>query len=422
MNIDRTNCYRCGGDPTYCHPYRCPIRIKMFGLNPVQKILGDQKEVEGPTPPSFFVGSQNYPHVSISPMVSVLDYPAELIDEPDIWKTQYSIPDIVKFRAHLIRARAGRVNARNIGSALTNNKTLELTQELLMTEKPTFTSTEFEKPLKFDLGFNKYTQPMGPGSSIKRFTVEDTPKTNFKIERVVFDTDLLAHEGITKLWDEDLSATQITRILSAGMLGRKKNRILVPTRWSITAIDDIIGKNLIEEIKDYPNIDFIEVWSSDYLDNHFRILFRPKLWGYEFFESWQDVWSPAQPGSSSLSWITGQDYELYSGRKDYVKNTAGGYYAARLAVLEYLARIRRQAEAIEFRENGEGYYIPLGVWQVRENCRNAFTNKTPLYRGHDLNEALNVIKQSMRVPIELLKTKSILLNQKFSQVSLLKFF
>ena len=421
MEIDRTNCYRCGGDPTYCHPYRCPIRIKMFGLNPVQKILGDQKEVEGPTPPSFFVGSQNYPHISISPMVSVLDYPAELIDEPDIWKTHYSIPDIVKFRTHLIRARAGRVDARNINSAL-NNKTLELAQELLMTEKPTFTSTEFEKPLKFDIRFNKYTQPIGPGSIIKRFTAEDTPKTNFKIEKVVSDTDLLANDGITKLWDEDFSATQITRILSAGMLGRKKNRILVPTRWSITAIDDIIGKHLIEEIKDYACIDFIEVWSSDYLDNHFRILLRPKFWSYEFFELWQDVWNPTMLGSSSLSWLTGQDYEPYSGRKGYAKNTAGGYYAARLAVLEYLSFIHRQAEVIIFREIGEGYYIPLGVWQVRENCRNAFISKIPLYRGYDLNDALNIIKQSLRVPIELLKTKSILLNQKFSQVSLLKFF
>jgi len=47
----------------------------------------------------------------------------------------------------------------------------------------------------------------------------------------------------------------IRRIFSAGLLSQKSNRRFVPTRWSITAVDDIFSKALIKEIKKFQEID-----------------------------------------------------------------------------------------------------------------------------------------------------------------------
>jgi hypothetical protein len=37
--------------------------------------------------------------------------------------------------------------------------------------------------------------------------------------------------------------------LSIGVLGLKKDKKLVPTRWAITATDDILAKKLLEKVK-----------------------------------------------------------------------------------------------------------------------------------------------------------------------------
>ncbi|MHA1450458.1 MAG: hypothetical protein ACTSP4_13685 [Candidatus Hodarchaeales archaeon] len=80
------------------------------------------------------------------------------------------------------------------------------------------------------------------------------------------------------------------------------------------------------------------------------------------------------------------DQEFYNGRTTYASNVAGGYYAGRIAVLEYLTSIRKQAAAIVFREIRSGYVIPLGVWQVRENMRRTMEGEYDTFSS--LEEAL----------------------------------
>ena len=65
-------------------------------------------------------------------------------------------------------------------------------------------------------------------------------------------------------------------------------------------------------------------------------------------------------------------HEGYEGRSEYVEETAGAYYAARLGVLEHLADRDRQAKVLVLREVSDEYWAPVGVWQIRESVRNAF--------------------------------------------------
>ena len=59
---------------------------------------------------------------------------------------------------------------------------------------------------------------------------------------MVEDRDASAAVALVELYSSGISLDHISRLLSLGLLGKKRK--LVPTRWSITASDDMIGKEL----------------------------------------------------------------------------------------------------------------------------------------------------------------------------------
>ncbi len=124
----------------------------------------------------------------------------------------------------------------------------------------------------------------------------------------------------------------------------------MPTGWSITAVDDIIGKGLVDRVKISPTIDEYRVFSADALANNVCVLLMPTPWMFEGLEMWH---------MSAPNYHVDSDFEFYEGRKNYASNLAGAYYAARLPVAEYLDSSGRQAGAIAFLEVMNDW-IPLG--------------------------------------------------------------
>ena len=149
------------------------------------------------------------------------------------------------------------------------------------------------------------------------------------------------------------------------------------------------------------------VYESQYLDNHFLILLMPGNWEFENFEAWAPggLWTSNLKEPQIL-----EEYEPHKGRTGYARFQGGGYYASRLAVVEALNKMKRQARAVVFREVYEGYVVPMGVWVVRETAREAF--RRPFRKFDDLNGALNYINSKLRLPIEKYIQKSKILNQK----------
>ncbi|MEM0473506.1 MAG: hypothetical protein QXF88_02180, partial [Candidatus Aenigmatarchaeota archaeon] len=96
--------------------------------------------------------------------------------------------------------------------------------------------------------------------------------------------------------------------------------------------------------------------------------------------------------------------EFYEGRKNYAENVAGGYYAAELAVLEYLSEIKRQAGVLIIREIRPEYYAPVGVWKIRECIRDAFTKKPLVLKGVD--EFFEIVDKQFIVKSKEWKEKS----------------
>jgi hypothetical protein len=412
-NLPKGLCVLCKGSRNLCGKDICPIILKQQALIPMKKIdFTSMTDLFGSSPPSFFVGHYNYPDVLVGPMIPPLIGKGEdiqILDRPDRWYGK-PIEELVGYRTRLIRS-ALRVHVKKFE----DNRMLELSQELAMAERPVDAEVHFEKVPKFRIIYDSHSPPMGPLGHIEKLEIAENPKVNLFVEKTVSDTDFRANSGLNYLYSQGLPVTDIIRVLSAGVLGLKKNRKLVPTRWAITAADDAISKKIIIKIKDFPEVDKYQLYSAKYLDNSFQILLLPREWAFEQLETWSGK-SAFNPHPEPV--ITA-DHEFYSGRTTYASHVTGAYYSARLAVVEHLTRIRRQAAAISFREVSSGYIVPLGVWVIRETVRDAFRRPPLIFET--LGAALNEIAGHFQTPLQNWIQTSAILDNTMKQRTLLDY-
>jgi DNA repair protein NreA len=231
--------------------------------------------------------------------------------------------------------------------------------------------------------------PSGPSGELKGMQITTNPLIPRKVDQMVEDRGAGAAAAVGELYTSGIGTDHISRMLSLGLLG--KRRKLVPTRWSITASDDMIGKLLKERVLDGPQVNDYYLFSGEALGNHFEILAMPRSFSFELVEIWMARSAWAEEG------FIGGDREDARAKKDY-SSLAGGYYAARLAVLEYLASRGRQAGVLAVREISESYWAPLGVWVVREVARKAMGAAPQRFGG--LNEALEQMEKRIKTPVK----------------------
>ncbi len=375
-----------------------PILSKIAILNTLKAT--NLENFQGSSPPSIFVGRFGYPNVSVSPLVTNFIDDVEVYDLPENWR-QLNYNQIIELRAGLLRAHVGNFSVKKIDA---------VSEDFTLAKKSVDTEI-FAKKVSMNIKFSNYHQPMGPMVEVDKLKITSNPTSNKTIEKVV-DDEMRATEGISVLYKKNIEVSRISRILSAGMLGVKRK--LVPTRWSITATDDIISKQLVEKIRDYPQINEYLIFENSRLGNSYTVLLFPEEFCFEQLEAWYK-------GSPWHNEVVGTgDYELFFGRKKYVENIAGAYYSGKLACLEHLESLKRKAGCIIFRHITQDYSIPLGVWQVRESVRQAFKNEPQKFST--LEEAFNYLKTHLAIPFEKWKEKSKVLNFVISQKKLNVFF
>ncbi len=393
-------CIRCKGK-LLCGLSYCQILRKYSEQSrAVAEIKGNR--FTGSSPPSIFVSWGNYPNVQIAPLSPTAVMDSALFDSPEKW---FGLPQeqIVSFREQLLRS-----NKRiNVNAASKPSYDLFEMQQLVMAAKPTAIDVQLErKPVPF-LSFHESVAPLGPSAPLVKMRLEENPKINRKVDKAVADTDLKSNDALIFLYDAGFPISTLQKLLSAGTLGIGKNRKFVPTRFSITAVDTNIGTELIEEIKNFQQIGEIQFFSSEYLGNRFFILLIPAAWAFENLEAWVpgSMWyQEKDPSKIAIM----QDHEFYDGRTDYAANVEGAYYSARLAVCEYLKKIKRQAAVLVFREITPEYNIGLGVWVIRETVRNALSKKPLTFS--DLELALALVERKLQTPFKLWKKESKLLD------------
>ena len=312
--------------------------------------LFSSDSISGTSPPSVFVGSYNYPKVFVGPMVPPIHGDTSLLDSPEKWKGK-SLEEIVNFRLNLVRG------IQKVSIDQTEGRYIENLQEVTMSSKPTDSDLIFEKFTSPKISLDGESAPFGPIGEIKSAKFSSTSSVK-SIEKTFYDTDLKAQDAVLNLYNSGIEISKIQKCFSIGMLGQKRK--LVPTKWSITATDDIISKSLSDEVLEYSLIDSCRVFSYSHLGNSFSIVLFPHRWIYEMIEAWYS--------NGVLGF--GSDYEDARGI-DHPPAIAGAYFAAKLGVLEYLSEKKIQAGVIILREIRPEYAIPVGVWQVREGIREA---------------------------------------------------
>jgi len=99
---------------------------------------------------------------------------------------------------------------------------------------------------------------------------------------------------MTYLYNRGFDVYEVNTILSAGAMGQNHERKLVPTRWSITAVDDTVGKYVRGGLLNRDTIDQTEVWYNEYMGNRYWVVLTPGRWEFELVEmkAPESVWNP----------------------------------------------------------------------------------------------------------------------------------
>ncbi|MCL6088665.1 MAG: hypothetical protein M1530_00690 [Candidatus Marsarchaeota archaeon] len=409
------SCLRNGR--VYC-PHKPMLAIRAELAAPLKK-----QDFFGPSPPNLFVGHFGWPSVNWGPMVSLTE---GIPDNPKDWYG-WNFDQIVRARSMQVRGQSkGEVGAASfpkspgLGREAALPRMLADAQEAAMSFSPVDLEMHFSRAPKLAVEFHSIHQPMVPSAPMDKLTLADNSKIPKKVDELVGE-GAKAHTAMVELAGAGFDEHYLTRLLTAGVLGRKQSRKLVPTRWGITAVDDTLAKLHMGKIREMKQGSGFLLFFNEYLANRFSILLMPGAWEYEGFESWcgpmacknaTPVHSSADSGSQGhfSSFAISEEYEPHEGRTDYAQRQGGGYYAARLGVTEALAQnIKSQYRAIVIREIMPEYDLPVGVWEIRENVRHAM-QKRPQKFG-TMAEALTALQTQLKLPLPEYKKRSLLLTQ-----------
>jgi DNA repair protein NreA len=404
--FDPELCARCKGRGWCNGPCIVLQRVKQY--LPKTKL-----HFSGSSPPEIFVGREGYPNVNTGILSPQYYGDTEEMSMPEIWHARsFPIEKILNNRGQLIYSRF----KSRIIDARKSSKFLDAMREISLSDKSVSTEVHLKNPAKVSINFDQSVPIIGNPAPLKKIRIEENPHIDRKVDYISSDTDNKAANSIKALY-KLTEVSNIIKILSAGMLGLKDKRKLVPTRWAVTATDDTISKSLLEKIRYYPEISEVLLFNAEYVGNHYEFLLLPDKFSFEVIEAKMSgsVWNPF-----STSTVVMQDNEGFNGRKNYASNVTGAYYSNRLALCEYLEKTKRQASCLVMRECRPEYYAPLGTGILRETSREAFA-KLP-ERFNTIEEALTQAQSRMKLPTPMFKQRSQLLKEYKRQTRLSKWF
>ncbi len=400
------NCRRNGR--VYC-PHRPILALKAELASSL-----DKQDFFGPSPPNMFVGHYGYPQINWGPMVGLAD---GIPDNPKDWYG-WDFDQIVRARSLMVRGMSkGAVQAASYRTGPGFGREAQLPRMLLDSQEAAMSSSPVDLELNFlrkpDLRVELHAvhQPMGPSAPLKKLRLADNARIPGKLDELI-EEKVSASRAVVELLRSGFDEHYLTRLLTAGVLGRPERKRLVPTRWGISAVDDMLAKEHMEKIRTMrPSGEFM-LFSNEYLANRFHILLLPGAWEYEGFEAWCGpmVCRGATP-VPGLHFAISRESEPFAGRSDYASKQGGGYYAARLGVAEALAtHLYMQARALVIREILPEYDLPCGVWVIRQTVRAAF-DKLP-QKFQTLSEAIVALQSGLALPLTHYLRESELLKQK----------
>ena len=342
-------------------------------------------QLDSNSPPSVFIGSKlRYPLVNVG-ILSPLDKDenAWVYDDAKYWAdNNFEIEDVIRLRDSMLNSRF----LSKVQDSRLNKKFVQIAQEIAVASKPVDVEIQLKNRVNVGRKKDKVLTPHGMRAPLEKAKITSNVKVDRKVDKVIND-EIKASEGMEYLYKNNFSEYTLNKILSIGVLGLKKNKKLVPTKWSITATDDTLAKSLLKNVRNFKWIEDYELFFGEFMGNCYLIMLFPNVWNYELFEIYfpGSSWNPSQEIKAST------DFENYYGRKNYAKATAGGYYASRLPIVDYLNKIKRQASVLVIRIETPSYWAALGVWVVRESVRKALQKNMKFDSKEELIDSVRKI-------------------------------
>ena len=345
------------GSAPLCPIPACPLVQRVSGF---ATVATRGRDLVGPTPPAVFVGRYGYPKVRVGPLLAP-DPGGDAASLADVaaW-TGMGIAEVLALRARLVRSNALAEVTRPA-----EGKVLDVARQVALAARPVDAEVTLAKDARLALApaLDGTAAPMGPGVEVVDARLTSNPSVPRRVDAAVGDADARAADVMMEMYRAGVDPQHIQRVLRVGLLGEAERRRLVPTRWSITATDDTLGRGVAERVKALQEVGEARVHFGEMHGNRFFVLLLPGPWQFEMQEAWE-----TSPGRVEIA----QDAEGPRGRTGYVEEVAGAYYAARLAVLEHLEDVaKRRASVVVVREITPEYWAPLGVWVIREGVRRA---------------------------------------------------
>ncbi|MFY4814638.1 DNA repair protein NreA [Haloarcula sp. AONF1] len=378
----------------------------------------------GSTAPEIFVGRSGYPNVSTG-LLSPVDTDAAaagFATSGDWYQEGLGIEDVLQRRTGMVNstqttsvesvsAGGGRGGGGGVHDVW--NGFVGVQREVAIADHPVDVEVGLDGTPEMDVSFDDVGTPTGPRAHATGADLAENPHVPRPVEKTLSDDDWRAEGAMAYLYRRGFDVYDINTILSAGALGQASERSLVPTRWSITAVDDTVGQYVRGTLRNADTIDKPELWYNEYMGNRYWVVLAPGRWEFELVElkAPQSVWNPRPETGYYMS----SAHEGYEGRTAYVEETAGAYYAARLGVLEHLQERDKQAKCLVLREITDDYWAPVGVWQVREGVRNAFDGEPGT--AQSFRETMTAIADQLPVSLGQLRRKSELVAGLQSQLS-----
>ena len=369
------------------------------------------------SPPSVFIGSKlKYPEINVgilSPLEK--DENSWIYDDAKYWaENDFEISQVLHLRNSLLNSRV----RTKVTDARMNKKFLEIIKDVAISSKPVELEIELKNRIQSGHEKDKVLTPLGMSADFEKAKIIGNVQINRHLDKILND-ELKVSESMKILYENNFDEYSLSKILSVGVLGLKKDRRLVPTRWSITASDDIIGKQLLKKVRDYKWLEDYELFYEEFMGNQYIILMFPNVWSFELFELYfpGSSWNPSSEIKAST------DFEGFEGRTKYAFNTAGGYYATRLPILKYLDSIKKQASVVVIRIETPGYWASLGVWVVRESVKKALNKKIKFSSKRELlDSAKGISKGKYKFDAENILKMSRLLKNINLQRNLIEYF
>ena len=195
----------------------------------------------GSTAPSVFVGRSSYPDVSAGLLAPVGDEADadSYVTDGDWYRRGFDIEDVFEKRAGLLNStRRATVDVADVWDGFVGTQ-----REVAIADRPVDVELGLAETPGFDIDgpLEDVTAPRGPRASADDARLTENPSVPRAVERTLSDDDWRAEGAITYLYRRGFDVYEINNVLSVGALGRAENRRLVPTRRSITAVDDTVG-------------------------------------------------------------------------------------------------------------------------------------------------------------------------------------